>query len=71
MFAVFISNLQEKYEKEGRIRMNRKAQQPQSPSGRTLADLEQAHAFNRARDFEPFEARAFLFEGCRIILYAF
>jgi peptidyl-prolyl cis-trans isomerase D len=33
MFAVFISNLQEKYQKEGRIRMNRKAQQPLSPSG--------------------------------------
>jgi len=32
MFAVFISNLQQKYEKEGRIRMNRKAQQ-QSPLG--------------------------------------
>jgi peptidyl-prolyl cis-trans isomerase D len=26
-FAVFVSNLQQKYEKEGRIRMNRKAQQ--------------------------------------------
>jgi peptidyl-prolyl cis-trans isomerase D len=31
-FAVFISSLQQKYEKEGRIRMNRKAQPP-SPFG--------------------------------------
>ena len=34
MFAVFVTNLQQKYEKEGRIRMNRKAQQtPGAPAG--------------------------------------
>jgi len=34
MFAVFVTNLQQKYEKEGRIRMNRKAAQtPGAPAG--------------------------------------
>jgi peptidyl-prolyl cis-trans isomerase D len=32
MFAVFVSNLQNVYQKDGRIRLNRKAQQP-SPMG--------------------------------------
>ncbi len=35
MFAVFISTLQQKYEKEGRIRMNRKAQPPSPLGGRS------------------------------------
>ena len=34
MFSVFVSNLQQMYEKQGRIRMNRKAQQ--SPAGGVL-----------------------------------
>jgi hypothetical protein len=28
MFSVFVSTLQQTYEKQGRIRMNRRAQQP-------------------------------------------
>ena len=35
MFAVFITTLQQKYEKEGRIRMNRKAQPPSQLGGRS------------------------------------
>lgn len=33
MFAVFVSNLQNVYQKDGRIRLNRKAQQPGPPMG--------------------------------------
>jgi len=33
MYDVFISNLQQSYEKEGRIRINKRAQQPSLPSG--------------------------------------
>jgi peptidyl-prolyl cis-trans isomerase D len=33
MFAVFVTNLTERYQKEGRIRMNKRAQQPGLPGG--------------------------------------
>jgi len=33
MYDVFISNLQQSYEKEGRIRINKRAQQPSLPGG--------------------------------------